>query len=628
MPETYTLPVVTDKISTNICTLRLTDPQNALQTWIYSFYVSPDQLIIETPSRVAVYQSIGGASYIDHLGAGITSVTLRGSTGFRTGKSNQLGMGALQASLLRDIVNKYNNFCRLGFSSKTLLTLQLSFADDPSFGEWNVTIRNFNISRSVQQPLIFQYTLDLACLTANLQDTGRPNVETLATVSVPTDVQPEKVIITPEGGPAETVSVTTVTVTDDPEKSSVKSPVVKVIPGQPPVKSPEQPAAVVQEIIPPESFPYTIPGYFPGLTKIVNNIRYAILEGSVKHEFSYVYESYSDNIIQTSNRHVFYFAIPANMGPNSTLIMVASPILLEDVRAPWVTQASIQPSGVAGNHTRNLIKISSNTSPINQEVWVLNNPETGKCRFEVSLNASSPLFVNIAIFSNVNQSAETPIIIGEFDDYSKNASTTSRRSIDMIKLSTGDAVVAICTGQLTSSQASPADGLQRLSVASRDDIRTAMSLVQQSLANSFFNNYTQSCFIKYLTDDNTSSVAVEFSPAPRNTLAAAWWRFFYIGIQSIKTAPAGIGAIHSAKTNLASIPPRTIDEILNVFWNIGTGVNARKGTGGGATPFQYENSLQELVDLNPDLNISDVNAILQEGKIINIPVKYKKNMIG
>ena len=123
---------VTDDISTCISVLKLSKNNELLME--YTFYVSPESIEINSPSRVGVYQSIGGATYIDHMGSGVTSITLTGHTGFQRQPSKafwNLNFGYLQYLLLKKIVNKYNDECAMGNAHLLSLTLTLSFPDAP-----------------------------------------------------------------------------------------------------------------------------------------------------------------------------------------------------------------------------------------------------------------------------------------------------------------------------------------------------------------------------------------------------------------------------------------------------------------------------------------------------------------
>ena len=136
----------------------------------YTFYVGPESIQMSVPSRVAVYQSIGGNTYIDHLGEGVKSISIQGNTAYK-GKPS-IGFGYAQYQILRQIINRYNDECRLGNARSIKLVLSLKFPDSPDYGEWPVTVREFTLSRNASQPLLFRYQLSLYCLAENAQEIG------------------------------------------------------------------------------------------------------------------------------------------------------------------------------------------------------------------------------------------------------------------------------------------------------------------------------------------------------------------------------------------------------------------------------------------------------------------------
>lgn len=161
--------IIFDQDSTVFCSLTLIDKNGELKLE-YQFYVSPESISVEVPSRVAVYQSILGNTYIDHLGQGVSSISLAGTTAFK-GKHG-IGFGYAQYAILRQIIDLYNEECRAGNARSVRLRLALKFPDSPDYGEWDVTLRNYVLSRNVAQPLLFRYQLTLLCLGKNSQEIG------------------------------------------------------------------------------------------------------------------------------------------------------------------------------------------------------------------------------------------------------------------------------------------------------------------------------------------------------------------------------------------------------------------------------------------------------------------------
>lgn len=147
----------------------------------YVFYVPPEQVDVNIPSRVAVYQSISGTTYIDHLGEGVPTINLTGTTGFTRGVkgARRIGLNYLQYMFLKEIVSKYNEYCRQGKAEITDFTLTIAFPDAPDYGQWRVTVKDLTLSRNANAPMLFRYQLSLICLTGNMQQI---NVEPLPEV--------------------------------------------------------------------------------------------------------------------------------------------------------------------------------------------------------------------------------------------------------------------------------------------------------------------------------------------------------------------------------------------------------------------------------------------------------------
>ena len=157
----------------------LSEKTDSTPIMTYSFYVSPEEIDISQPSRVAIYQSIDGTAFADNLGGGITTIQITGTTGFRKNQfrdANQTGFygqAYLSYQLLTLLFEKYNNLCRSGNTATTVLVLTIATPDAPQFGQWQVTLQNLSISRSVRSPMIFRYKLTLLALGDNIFKLGQ-----------------------------------------------------------------------------------------------------------------------------------------------------------------------------------------------------------------------------------------------------------------------------------------------------------------------------------------------------------------------------------------------------------------------------------------------------------------------
>jgi hypothetical protein len=137
----------------------------------YSFYVPPEEIDINFPARINVYQTSEGVAHIDHIGGGLATISLSGHTGFNP----MVGpIGLVQYNLLRQLVARYYELCRKAVKSNTVeLIISISFPDNPSFGTFPVTIKDFSLRRSVAKPLQNRYTMALIIIGDDLNKTTR-----------------------------------------------------------------------------------------------------------------------------------------------------------------------------------------------------------------------------------------------------------------------------------------------------------------------------------------------------------------------------------------------------------------------------------------------------------------------
>jgi hypothetical protein len=162
-------PNIVDTRSSAFVTLSYENTQSAGENMTYTFYVPPQEIEINTPSRVTVYQNISGNTFVDNLGAGTTLISFNGTTGFMYNKSgqsvNNRGAGHLSYQLLKYICQIYHEACKKGQTAFAKLTLNISLPDAPEFGQWKVTIKDFIVKRSVSEPLLFRYQINFICLS-------------------------------------------------------------------------------------------------------------------------------------------------------------------------------------------------------------------------------------------------------------------------------------------------------------------------------------------------------------------------------------------------------------------------------------------------------------------------------
>lgn len=114
----------------------------------YTFSVNPEEYTQEEPSRSVVTQTKGGA-WVDDFGAGLQTINIQGTTGFRN------GLGVTKFKELRNMIrNYYGGTAELTFHNWT---------DDES---WIVHTdpSGFRLMRSKSNPLLYMYEIRLVCL--------------------------------------------------------------------------------------------------------------------------------------------------------------------------------------------------------------------------------------------------------------------------------------------------------------------------------------------------------------------------------------------------------------------------------------------------------------------------------
>ena len=152
--------------------LVLVDKDTGEKKQTYTFYVSPDQVTIQMPGRVQVYQTARGAAHVDHMGAGLSSVIIAGQTGLNPLVGNP---GLVQYRLLRQLVESYFDLCENAVGPNSVeLQLTISYKDNPNFGRWPVTIKDFTMTRSIQKPLENRYALSMIIIGRNIYSSKKP----------------------------------------------------------------------------------------------------------------------------------------------------------------------------------------------------------------------------------------------------------------------------------------------------------------------------------------------------------------------------------------------------------------------------------------------------------------------
>jgi hypothetical protein len=182
MPSTVStlgkfIPIIKKYSSDARFTMSLTDKDTGEAFETYTFYVTPDQITIQTPGRVQVYQTARGSAHIDHMGAGLATVVITGQTGMSP-LTPGAPTGLYQYRLLRKMIEKYFDLCEAAIGPNSVaLILSVSFPDNPFFGRWPVAVKDFTLSRSADKPMHNRYALTMIIVGRNSYSPSRPNAK-------------------------------------------------------------------------------------------------------------------------------------------------------------------------------------------------------------------------------------------------------------------------------------------------------------------------------------------------------------------------------------------------------------------------------------------------------------------
>jgi hypothetical protein len=125
----------------------------------HQLYVRPEEISYDDPGRISVQQTLGGA-WADEFGRGLTTISLRGITGWR---GNQDGDGERQFHALRqDILDGYYEArARASASNSDPDRIQIIFVDALNDRTMIGAPQSFRLQRSKSRPLLFQYAIQL-----------------------------------------------------------------------------------------------------------------------------------------------------------------------------------------------------------------------------------------------------------------------------------------------------------------------------------------------------------------------------------------------------------------------------------------------------------------------------------
>jgi len=141
---------------------------NGFPSWMHWILPRPEDLSYTHPTRASAVNTLGGA-YVDDFGTGIVEISLRGNTGYKMGMlqdiTGAIGLDAgdvMLFNLRTAIVDSYHqkrlDYARAGQDPERV---ELLLVDTLNMALWVVYPRQFQLQRSRQRPLLYQYVLQM-----------------------------------------------------------------------------------------------------------------------------------------------------------------------------------------------------------------------------------------------------------------------------------------------------------------------------------------------------------------------------------------------------------------------------------------------------------------------------------
>jgi hypothetical protein len=141
----------------------------------YKFALNPEEYSISEPNRVTITQTKGGA-FADEFGAGLPTITMKGTTGFKNGTSSGTTGYTKFDELRTTIRNVYN---RLSPGQIVTPDKEMMFYNYTDGDFWVVTPQTFQLLRTVARPLLYTYNIELIGLRPANIPSYNPSPSTL-----------------------------------------------------------------------------------------------------------------------------------------------------------------------------------------------------------------------------------------------------------------------------------------------------------------------------------------------------------------------------------------------------------------------------------------------------------------
>lgn len=145
---------------------------NGLSTPV-TLKIRPEDLTRTESQRVTTTQTMGRGivGWTDHFGAGLPTLNISGNTGWRTAQGS--GMDGAQAfeELNKLVMEQYPEEVQRAIDNgRDPQGVKLLFVDMLDGFSWVVVPQQFVLRRSKSRPLLFQYTIQMQCISTDLEN--------------------------------------------------------------------------------------------------------------------------------------------------------------------------------------------------------------------------------------------------------------------------------------------------------------------------------------------------------------------------------------------------------------------------------------------------------------------------
>lgn len=133
--------------------------------------IRPEDLTRNEPSRATVHQTLGRdvTGWVDEFGAGLPTVSISGTTGWRfregVNQDGEAAFMALNKLVMEDYHRAKQTAIDVGLNPSMIKLIFVDLLDDFT---WSVVPTQFQLRRSKSRPLMFQYQIQLQAVDVNI----------------------------------------------------------------------------------------------------------------------------------------------------------------------------------------------------------------------------------------------------------------------------------------------------------------------------------------------------------------------------------------------------------------------------------------------------------------------------